>query len=191
MMGHDPEHPAGDWEREINELLEGALDETSSEALKAAAARDSELARAILRAWQLQKSMDELQLEKAPVRLRRKLKRIPRDYAGDSRRPWFVTPRWVVAGGMAALLLVAVVLTTGRFTGIHPQQTASQAAADAAKMEQTRRDLATAFYYLDKVGLRVGREIHEELNDELSDPIRDNLSKHLPYTGRKQKEKHV
>jgi len=191
MMGQDPERPAGDWEREINELLEGALDDTSSEALKSAAARDSELAQAIVRAWQLQKSMDELKLEKAPVSLRRKLKRIPREYAAVSRRSWFAPPRWAVAGGMAALVLVAVVMTTGRFNGTQPQETASQAAADAAKMAQTRRDLATAFYYLDKVGLRVGREIHEELNDELSDPIRENLSKHMPYTGQRQKEKHA
>jgi len=191
MTEQGPERPAGDWEQEINELLEGALDESSAEALKVAAARDSELAQAIVRAWQLQKSMDELHLEKAPASLRRRLKRIPREHPGPSRHPWFVPARRVMAGSMAVLVLVAVVLTAGRFAGTERQQMDSQAAAEAVRVTKARRDLATAFYYLDKVGLRVGREIHEELNDELSAPIRDNLSKHLPYTGQSQKEKHA
>ena len=187
MMTQGPEHPADGWEEAINELLDGALDDASADALKAAAEGDRELALAIVDAWRLQKSMDELALEKAPAGLRRKLRRIPREYRVTSPYRPMGLPGWALAGGMATMVLaaVAVMMVTG------PQPTASRRGVDAAKVAQTRRELATAFHYLDKVGLRVGREIHEELNDELSAPIRDNLSKHLPWTGQTQKEKHV
>jgi len=191
MTVQGPGRPGKDWETEINALLEGELDETSAEALKAAAAADSRLAAAIVEAWQLQKSMDELQPERAPASLRQKLRRIPRRHALASRKPWPGLPRWAPAGAMAALVLIALAVLIGRPGGTGPRPGAARNGADMARVEQTRRELATAFHYLDKVGLRVGREIREELNDELSAPIKDNIYRHLPYTGLAQKEKHV
>lgn len=191
MTVRDNGHPGKDWEAEINALLEGELDQAAAEALKAAAAEDSRLAAAIVEAWQLQKSMDELQLEKAPPSLRRQLRRIPRQQRRASRRPWLSLDGWVPAGAMAAVVLIALALVFGRSGGNGTQPTAARNGVDMAQVEQARRELATAFRYLDKVGLRVGQEIQAELNDELSDPIKDNLSKHLPYTGQSQKEKHA
>jgi len=192
MTVRDNGHPGKDWEAEINALLEGELDQAAAEALKAAAAEDSRLAAAIVEAWQLQKSMDELQLEKVPPSLRRQLRRIPRQHRRASRKPWLGLNGWLPAGAMAAVVLIALALVFGRPGGTAgPQPNAARKGVDMAQVEQARRELATAFRYLDKVGLRVGQEIQAELNDELSDPIKDNLSKHLPYTGQSQKEKHA
>jgi len=191
MTVQGPGHPGKNWEAEINAMLEGELDKTSTEALKAAAAADRRLASAIVEAWQLQKSMDELRPERAPASLRRKLRRIPRQQALAARKPWLVLPGWAPAGAVAALVLIALAVLTGRPGGTGPQPNTLRNGADMARVEQTRRELATAFHYLDKVGLRVGREIREELNDELSAPIKDNIYRHLPYTGQAQKEKHV
>jgi hypothetical protein len=189
MTVQGPGHPGKDWETEINALQDGELDETSAEALKAAAAADSRLAAAIVEAWQLQKSMDELRPERAPASLRRKLRRIPRQQTLASRKPWLGLPGSAPAGAMAAVVLIALVVLIGRPGGMGLQPGAARSGANMARVEQTRRDLATAFHYLDKVGLRVGREIRQDLNDELSAPIKDSIYKHLPYTGQGQKEK--
>lgn len=191
MITQGPQHPADGWEEAIDKLLDGSLDEASAGDLKSAATKDANLALAIVDAWQLQKSMDELHLERAPASLRRKLQRIPRDYRVVSHSWVTGLPRWVLAGGMATMIVAAVALMTGQHGGADRQPAATGGGMDAAQLAQTRRELATAFHYLDKVGLRVGREIHEELNDELSTPIKANLYKHLPYTGRSQKEKRV
>lgn len=188
MITQGPQYPADAWDEAINKLLDGSLDEASAEELKSAATKDTHLALAIVDAWQLQKSMDELQLERAPASLRRKLKRIPRENRVASHSWAIGLPRWVLAGGMAAMVVAAIALTIGLHGGAGPQPAAG-GGVDAAKLARTRRELATAFHYLDKVGLRVGREIHEELNDGLSAPIKENLYKHLPYTGQSQKEK--
>jgi len=181
-----------DWEKQINALLDGELDAASAEGLEAAAAQDSDLARLIVDAWNLRKNMDQLQLERAPASLRRKLRRIPRQHRLANPRRVRVLPGWVLAGGAAAIVLVAVAMMMGKPAGqavMNPSSGASLGASDAVRAEQARRELAIAFYYLDKVGLRVEQQIHGVLNDELSAPVKDNLSKHMPYTGRSHKEK--
>jgi len=197
MSGQGPANPI-DWEDKINALLDGALDEASAEALKSAAKADSALARAIVDAWQLQKGMDQLALEKAPASLRRKLRRIPHEYKTRSHRPLMAAtgalPRWLVAGSLASLALIAVVLVLRQPAGQAVTATGpvvKQTAGESEQAAQARRELAIAFYYFDKVGSRVGRQIHQELNEELSAPIKENLSKHLPYTGQAYKEKHA
>jgi hypothetical protein len=52
------------------------LSGTDTEALKAAATDDQELARAIIEAHQLQQAMDAVQIERAPVNLRKRLNSI-------------------------------------------------------------------------------------------------------------------
>ncbi len=193
MTGQGPATPK-DWEIEINALLDGELDGASAMALKAAAAEDRVLALAIVAAWQLHKSLDQQRLERAPASLRRKLRRIPREQKTASGRLVFGLPRWVSAGGLAAVVLAAVVMLLNEPAG--PTVTSSQATAhrstsDAARQEQTRRELRIAFFYLDKAGLRLGQQIHQVLNDELSAPVKDELSKHMPYVGQSHKEKNV
>ena len=194
MTGQGPANPT-DWEDKINALLDGVLDEASTEALKSAAGTDGALARAIVSAWQLQQGMDQLALEEAPASLRRKLRRIPREHKAAGRRPLLTLPRWALAGSLAALALIAVVTVMNRRPDgqaiTAPQHLAGHTASEPAQVAQARRELAIAFYYLDKVGLRVGREIHSELNDELSAPIKENLFKHMPHTGQSDKEKHA
>jgi len=195
MSGQIPAIPK-DWESEINALLDGALDEASAEALKTAAARDPVLAQAIVEAWQLQKTLDQLQLQKAPVSLRRKLRRIPLEQGAARRHRVLGLPRWALAGGLASVALVAVaMMMMSGPAGQGPTNTAPTAASDnagdAARVMETRRELLIAFHYLDKVGLRVEQEIHQVLNEELSAPVTENLSEHMPYSGQSHKEKHV
>lgn len=190
MNGHDPATPK-DWEIEINALLDGELDDVSARALKVAAAEDRVLARAIVAAWQLHQSLEQQRPLRAPACLRRKLRRIPREQKAATGRLVFAMPRWLPAGGLAAIVLVAVGIFLNEPAGrtvINSQATASRSASDAALRQQTRRELAIAFYYLDKAGLRLGRQIHQLMNDELSAPVRDELSRHLPYVGSAHKE---
>jgi anti-sigma factor RsiW len=193
MSGQDPATPK-DWEIEINALLDGELDEAAASALAAAAAEDRVLALAIVEAWQVHKNLDQLRPETAPASLRRKLRRIPREQKAATGRLVFAMPRWLPAGGLAAMVLVAVAMLLNEPAGrtvISSQATASRSASDAARREQTRRELAIAFFYLDKAGLRLGQEIREVLNDELSAPVKDELSKHMPYVGPAHKENNV
>jgi len=198
MSGQGPRKPA-DWEAEINALLDGELDATTTAALKAAAAEDQALARAIVEAWQLQQCMDELQLEKAPASLARRLDRIPREQGALSHRRILGMPRWATAAGLASVLLAVLVLMRVEPPGqggLSPPQVASGAAIEPAEIRpeqvsKARRELAIAFSYLDKTGFRVSREIQEVLSEELSAPVKDNLSEHLPYMGQSRKEKHA
>ena len=191
MTGQGPVEPTK-REAEINAMLDNELDEASIAELKAAAADDGALAQAIIAAWQLQKSMDHLQLEKAPSSLSRKLKRIPREQKSAGRQKTSGPSRWVMAASMASVVLVAVAMMMSEPAAppaIDSTQLASDAEIDRVRLQQTQRDLEVAFFYLDKVGLRLGEQIHGVLNEELSAPVKDNFSKYMPYSGSPKKEK--
>jgi len=163
-----------EWESQVNALLDGELDEASTEALKRAAAGDKQLARAIIEAYELQRDMDRLGLEQAPASLRRRLRRIPREH----RASWRL-PRWALAAGaMAAVPLLVMAIQL-----MQPQQ------PSAAEIEQARHDLAVAFAYIDKVGIRTGNYLENVLATELQHGVTDNITKHIPYIEPSQEEK--
>ena len=163
------------WESQVNALLDSELDEASTDALKQAAGEDHELARAIIEAYQLQRSMDSIGIEKAPASLRRKLRDIPRNNR-QSKRP----RRWVMTTAMASIPLLAIGLVL-----MQPQQ------PSRADVEQARQDLAVAFNYIDKIGNMTGDRIHSVLGSELSNGVTDNISKHIPFTEQSLKEKNT
>jgi anti-sigma factor RsiW len=196
-MSKNEPNDFSDREAQINALLDGELDAEATAELKAAAAEDSRLAQAIVEAWQLQKGMDDLRLEKAPARLTRALKRIPREQKAASRKAWLGVPRWAAATGLASVCAVALAMMmnlSGPAPGDAPSvpQVVSgpdQLRGDELRAEQARQDLVIAFHYLDKAGFRVGKEIHEVLQGEIAAPVKDNLIKHIPYTEQSRKEK--
>jgi hypothetical protein len=126
--------------------------------------------------------LKQLRIEQAPERLTRRLYRIPQEESRKARhatwRDWFrPPPRWVLAPAFAAvpLLVVAVLLK-------QPWQ------PSRAEVEQARQDVAVAFAYLDRVGLRAGREIQSVLGDELRHSVKQPLSEHMPFTESFHKE---
>jgi len=162
-----------DWESEVNALLDGELDETSTDLLKQAASEDHALARAIIEAYQLQRGMHQIGVEQAPASLRRKLRTIPRN-----NRQSFRPQRWAMVTAMAAIPLLAIGLVL-----MQPQQPSK------AEVEQARQDLAVAFTYIDKVGSRAGDRIHSVFGSQLRHGVTDTISKHFPYTEQSLKEK--
>ncbi len=192
MTGQDPNN-TDQFEADIQALLDGDLDDRAAAKLKAAAAADQRLARAIVEAWQLQKQVDQLGIEPAPASLRRKLRRIPLEQREGSGRHWLGVPRWALAGGAAAVAVLAVVLMLD--VPGPGEVTATPALAETPptpqRVRQARQDLQVAFSYLDKIGLRTGLEIQHVLSEELATPVRDQLHKHIPYTGNARKEKHA
>ena len=190
----DPEDAL--YESRINALLEGELTPEEAEALKAAARKDSRLAEAIVAAWQLQESLDRLSIEKAPASLRQRLQRIPAEYGEPEVRSGFGLGRWALSLGVVAIAAVSLTLVlepknseTASPGG--PGQVAGQPdqAAMPDEVAEARRELAIAFHYLDKAGLRTSREIRSVLSEELAAPVKDNLWKHLPYMPQGSKEK--
>ena len=193
------------YESRINALLEGELTPAEAEALKAAAREDSRLAEAIVAAWQLQESLDRLAIEKAPASLRQRLQRIPVEYGETRARSGFGLAGWALSLGVVAVAAVSLTLVLGpRDNGpVSPEQVAGHpepgpvpdgsipSAADAIPEDvaEARRELAIAFHYIDKAGLRTSREIRSVLNEELAAPVKDNLSRHLPYVPQGPKEK--
>ncbi len=139
-----------EWEAQVNALLDGELDDVQAEALKTRAESDQALARAIIEAYQLQRLMHALPVERAPDSLREKLRRIPAEqeslamaHSGRRKamerapRRWFrFEPRWAMA--LAAVPLVVVV-------GL---QLSGPRAPSDAELAQARQDLALAFSYL-------------------------------------------
>jgi hypothetical protein len=68
------------------------------------------LSQAIVAAWRLQLGLDQLQLERAPASLARRLRRIPRQESAALRGPVFGLPRQAVVAGALVMTLVAGVL---------------------------------------------------------------------------------
>lgn len=127
--------------------------------------------------------LEQLGIEKAPASLSERLYRIPQEHGRKGwrwpwQRPAHTFPRWAMAPALAAipLLVISVVL-------MQPDQPSK------AEVEQARHDLAVAFAYLDKAGLRVGEEIQQVLGEEIRDNVKESLTENLPYTQTSHKEK--
>jgi len=161
-----------EWESRVNALLNGELDEASTEALKLAASKDHELARAIIEAYELQRGMDHLGVESAPASLRKKLRQIPR-----AQKPLLRQRRWVMATATACIPLIAIAVIF-----MQPRQ------PSAADVEKARQDITIAFSYIDKVGFRTGDYLQNVLGAELRHGVTDNISKHFPYTKQSREE---
>jgi ferric-dicitrate binding protein FerR (iron transport regulator) len=159
-------------EARINDLLDGELDEAATAALKREAGEDKKLARAIIEAYELQRGMDHLGMERAPASLRKKLRQIPR-----AEKPFLRRRRWVIAAATASVPVMAISLLL-----MQPQQPSS------AEVEQARQELALAFTYIDKVGYRTSDYLHTILGNELRRGVTDNLSRHFPYTEQSHEE---
>ena len=93
------------WEDRINALLDGELSADDAELLKAEASDDRELARAIVEAYQLQQAMDQVNVERAPQSLTKRLNAIPREHRSTPVFSLF-QPRWAMA--LAAIPLVVI-----------------------------------------------------------------------------------
>jgi len=119
--------------------------------------------------------LNQLEVEKAPASLTRRLKRIPQEERSDKPRwPWLFPgplPKWVMAPAFAAVPLALLVVVM-----MQPRQ------PSPAEVEQARQDLAVAFAYLDKVGNRTGNQIQTVIGGELRHSVKDQLSEHMPFT---------
>ena len=132
-----------------------------------------------IRDEQLEAMLAELDVEQAPARLTRRLYRIPQEQRSHGAKPgrtwpWHrllsPMPSWAMAPALAALplLVLAVALMQNR-------------GPSAEEVEQARQELAVAFAYMDRVGLRTGAEIKEVLGSELRHGVKQPLSEHLPF----------
>lgn len=150
-------------ERRINALLDGELDDAEAERLRAEAGADQEIARAIIDAYQLQRAMQGLRVERAPASLRRRLRRIP-----NAERPAWRQPRWAAAFAMVPVALLSAVLV---------QQARQPSEAD---VERAAQELAMAFAYIDRVGRQAGREVDHRLERELRSGVTKPLIDSVP-----------
>ena len=161
----------------INALMDGELDATDAEALKAEAADDRDLARAIIEAYQLQQAMDGIRVERAPDSLRKRLRSIPREHR---RTPVFslLQPRWAMALAAIPLVIIAVSL-------MRPDT------PSASEIAQARHDMAIAFAYLDKAGVITGREIESSVGQTMADAVTDSVNRAIKSQSLTSKEKEV
>ena len=135
---------------------------------------------------QLEAMLAQLEVEKAPASLTRRLHRIPEEQRRPEAKtgwtwPWRWSrnplPTWAMAPALAAvpLIVLAVVLMQNR--GPSPDE-----------VEQARQELAVAFAYMDRVGVRAGAEIQQILGSELRHSVKDPLSEHMPFVEKDSQE---
>lgn len=188
---HDRRLDMAEWEAQINALLDGELDDDHADALKHAAESEPALARAIIEAYQLQRLMSALPVERAPDSLREKLRRIPAEQESLARlasgedtrqatalaggaaaqgvRRWFAfEPRWVMA--LAAVPLVIAI--SFQFAG-------GPKPPSEAELAQARQDMALAFSYLQKASAFTGREIEDSIGTGFVDPVTESTVRTL------------
>lgn len=168
-------------EERINALLDGDLDPDEAETLKAMATQDKDLMRAIVEAYQLQRAMEHVRVEKAPARLRRRLKQIPRQ-----NHAVYLQPRWVAAFAIVPLMIIAVALmrspgpTATQFVQANVDQSQiDQAQIDQARVERARQELAVAFAYIDNVSAKAGNLIAAEVGGEMSHAVAGSIFKSI------------
>jgi anti-sigma factor RsiW len=163
------------WEDRINALLDGELDATEAEQLRAAAGDDPALARAIIDAYQLKQALEAIPTERAPDSLRRRLAAIPQQERRQHRRiarpawaesRWF-GPAWMTALAAVPLLVIALAVWA-------PQQTRTSEPS-LAEINQARQELAVALAYLGKVGRMTNQEIGETVNAEMQETVNENM----------------
>lgn len=163
------------WEKQINALLDGELSDIDAEALKEQASDDKALARAIIEAYQLQKAMDMVRVERAPDSLRKRLRAIPRENK-HSGVFTILQPRWVMAAAVVPLVLIVASLMQSD-------------TPSAEEIEKARQDLAIAFAYLDKAGQFTGREIETTIGSTMSDAITGSVIRNIKSQYETSKEK--
>ena len=174
-MNEYAKKPDGNWEKQINALLDGELDKADADKLKSAATDDRELARAIVEAYQLQRAMDEIHVERAPASLSKRLLAIPDEQKTASRFDWF-QPRWA----MALAVIPLVVIT---FNMMQPDT------PSASEIAKARQDLAIAFAYLDKAGRMTGREIESTVGRTIADAVTGSVNRAIKLQNDSFKEK--
>ncbi len=131
---------------------------------------------------QLEALLADLDTEKAPASLTQRLYRIP---AEQQRRGWkwpwqwslAPAPRWAMAPAFAAVPLIVLAVFLFQERG-----------PSASEVEQARQDLAVAFAYMDRVGLRTGAEIQDILGGELRHGVKQPLVEHLLVNESSRKE---
>jgi anti-sigma factor RsiW len=160
------------WEQQINAFLDGELGPAEAEALKSDATEDQRLARAIIEAYQLQQAMEHLGTEAAPARLRRKLRRIPRE---QGRRPLLLQPRWAAAFAAVPLLVISLML----FRSEEPSR---------AEVEKAAAELALAFAYIDRVSDRTRGVIEHQVGGELQQAVGGSVMRSIPQPKPESKE---
>ena len=165
------EHENEKWESQINALLDGELDADESEALKWAATSDQELARSIVEAYQLQRAMEHVHVEKAPASLRRRLKKIP-----GQHRPAIFQPRWAMAFAVVPIVIASVFMLRSPELSNEQQNLPD---AEMVKLEQARQDLAVAFAYIDQVSDKTSNRIETELGGEISNAVAGSIFKSI------------
>jgi L-lactate permease len=158
-----------DWEEQINALLEGELDHDESDALKSAATGDQALAKAIIEAYQLQRAMEHVSVERAPASLRKSLRKIPRQHG-----PIILQPRWAMAFAIVPLLIISVFLLSFQQPATI---TTTPVNSETVKLEQARQDLAVAFAYIEQVSGVTSNRIETELGGEMSDAVAGSIFK--------------
>lgn len=178
----DPDEPT--YEAAINALIDGELDASGRAALKTAAAKDPQLAQAIVDAWRLQAGLDELRLERAPRRLTRRLRQIPKQHGRASAR--HVWPRRLAVGAFASAVLAAFAMMM--VSAPEQPDRAALDAAELARAEAARRELEIAFRYLDEAGERAGRHVRSALHDAIAEPVTERIYENIPYTEQSREE---
>ena len=130
----------------------------------------------------LDELLASLEIESAPASLTSRLNRIPEEESrkGWNWRRWFALP---AAGRMMAPAFAAVAVAALAVVLMQDR------GPSAAEVEQARKDLAIAFAYIDKAGLRTGSEIRDVLGSELRENVKQPLSEHMPFTEQSQEEK--
>ncbi len=165
-------------EERINALLDGELDQDESASLKKAATEDQKLAGNIIEAYQLQRAMEHVQVERAPASLRRRLKKIP-----AQNRPAYFRPRWAVAFAAVPLVIISVALMRSQEPPVTQIRSVGTELAqfEQIKLDRARQDLALAFTYIGQVSDLTSNRIETELGGEMSKAVAGSIFKTIQH----------
>ena len=162
-------------EQQINALLDGELDQADADELKSAAVDDRELARAIVEAYQLQQVIDDIEVERAPASLNKRLRAIPREQRPAAGIRLF-QPRWAMA--LAAVPLAIIVVSL-----MQPDT------PSAGELDKARQELAIAFAYLEKAGRFTGSEVGQTIGHTMADAVTGSVNRAIKFQNETSKEK--
>ena len=152
--------PTLDFERLLDNFIDGDLTAEERQLLFSRAAGDPELGRELASAMELQQALASLPAEKAPASLQRRLDSIPRKQRRTRPLHWLLRPQWALA---TVLLLI---LAGG---GLYQQQ--QEQRQQQAELAQAKQDLALVLAYLEKINRSTNQQIQATVSDVTSEPV--------------------
>ena len=141
----------------IDRLLDGSLSTDEARRLRDQADQDAQLAKSIINAYQIQNSLEQLGIQRAPAQLKRRLRAIPASQRQTTGLAWPIA----ATAALSLVIAIGVIRTP--------------APPSVEQINQARHELALAMSYLRQYGVQTQHELQQEIGGTLTHALIEGI----------------